>query len=196
MARSVDAALRGRAIGRETCELVRSVMSEAMAVRARALPDDRHPAFLHPGRSVLVLLHDVRDLDLPALPIAGLHESQDDTLRVRVAQLRDVLPPEVAEGVERLPLPGDEALEEKLVTLARGPATAVLAERLDHLRHLHLRPDLRDVWSEVHEEVGRAWAPFAERIDPRIAVRFAHWVRTFARRLGSASSAEGQLPRV
>ena len=60
---------------------------------------------------------------------------------------------------------------------------AVLAERLDHLRHLHLRNDLSDEWEARHAEVERAWAPFAARTDPRLVVRFDHWARTFGRRL-------------
>jgi hypothetical protein len=183
MAGSIGAAMRGRGIDRGTRDLVELALRVAMAPRIDLLPDDHHPAYLHPARSVLVLLHDVRTLEPAALTIAALHEAQDNRLRVDPQQLGELLDPAIAGLLERLPLPGHEALEERLVTLDHGPATAVLAERLDHLRHLHLRPELGDTWREVHSEVVRVWAPFADRIDERLAVRFGHWSRTFARRL-------------
>jgi hypothetical protein len=72
---------------------------------------------------------------------------------------------------------------ERLVGLDDGLGLAVLAERLDHLRHLHLRPDLRGCWGRRHEEVSAVWLPFANRTHAGLGRRFAHWERTFARRL-------------
>ena len=145
--------------------------------------DDHHPAFLHPGRSALVLLHDVVELPEEAIPLAVLHESEDDDLRAPGGCIDSAGGREIHAALATLPLPGDEDLTEHLVLLPRPAVLAALAERLDQLRHLHLRPDLQDRWVGAHEEVGRAWLPVAERTDPRLTRRFTHWHRTFARRL-------------
>jgi hypothetical protein len=190
MARSVEAALRGRAVADAVVEPVMRALALAMEPRLAALDDDHHPAYLHPGRSLLVLLHDVEQLDPEALPLAALHESGEAALRAPVDRVRAELGPGVADALDELPLPGAEDLAEALVLLDRGAALAVLAERLDHLRHLHLAPERAASWPAVHEEVERVWRPFAARIDERLTVRYAHWSRTFARRI------RRQLPRV
>ena len=82
-----------------------------------------------------------------------------------------------------IPRPGSDDLVERLLGLSRGVALAVLAERLDHLRHLHMREDLVDLWADTHIEVSGAWLPFCARIDKQLTVRYAHWVRTFAKRI-------------
>ena len=99
--------------------------------------------------------------------------------------VRDTLGEAVAALVESLPLPGDDRLAERLITLDEGPRLAALAERLDHLRHAHMRED-RTWWRAVHEEAGAVWVPVAERTHPRLATRYRHWHRTFARRLQRA----------
>jgi hypothetical protein len=175
--------MTGRGVHAGARNGVERALGSAMSSRLSRLNDDHHPAYLHPGRSVLILLHDVQELPSSSLPIAAAHESEDAPLRLSAARLRAELGEEVAAAVARLPLPGDEALEERLVMLERDLALAVLAERLDHLRHLHLRKDLSDEWEARHAEVERAWAPFAARTDPRLVVRFDHWARTFGRRL-------------
>jgi hypothetical protein len=82
-------------------------------------------------------------------------------------------------------LPGDERLLERLVTLGRPSQLVALAERLDQLRHAHLRQD-RDWWHAIFDEAEAVWVPVAERTHPRLADRFRHWRRTFARRLEKA----------
>ncbi len=183
MAGSVSAALRGRGYAAASESRVLEALEIAMEPRRRQLSDDHHPAFLHPGRSVLIILHDVREVpDGNALALAALHESRDPLLRPSAADVERAAGEDVAGALEALPLPGCENLAEELVLLERGRALAVLAEQLDHLRHLHLRQDLRD-WRSVHAEVADVWGPFAQRMEPRLGVRFAHWLRTFRRRL-------------
>ncbi len=180
---SIRAALLGRGIDESTSELVSRALKLSMKTRISSLSDDHHPAYLHPGRAVLILLHDVDDLPASALPIAALHESMDTDLRPTSAEVSQLLDDEIGETVRSLPVPGAGDLEERLVLLPRDGALAVLAERLDHLRHLHMRPDTTGRWSGIHAEVERAWLPFAQRTDPRLAQRFAHWTRTFRKRL-------------
>lgn len=47
-----------------------------------ALGSDQHPDFLHPGRSVLILLEDLRETDPGALTVGALAESRNPRLRV------------------------------------------------------------------------------------------------------------------
>jgi hypothetical protein len=78
-------------------------------------------------------------------------------------------------------------LTERLVTLGESARLATLAERLDHLRHAHLREDPA-WWRALHEEVSAAWAPVAERTHPRLADRYRAWLRAISRRLGPSVS--------
>jgi len=180
---ALRAALRARGLDDETRGLVDRAVTLAMRPRLLSLTDDHHPSYLHPGRAVLILLHDVDNLPGPTLPVTAVHESLDHDLRLGTDEITRTLGREIGAMVESLPLPGAEDLEERLVLLGREGALAVLAERLDHLRHLHMRVDTESQWTEVHAEVERAWLPFAQRTDQRLAQRFAHWTRTFRRRL-------------
>jgi (p)ppGpp synthase/HD superfamily hydrolase len=130
----------------------------------------------------LVLLRDVGGVSLDALCAAGLHETEDEEWRVRSDDIRDALGDSVADLVDSLPLPGDPLLLERLVTLERDALLAALAERLDQLRHAHLRED-HAWWRAIHAEAGAIWVPVAERTHPRLADRYRHWLRTFGRRL-------------
>lgn len=184
MARSVVRAARAHGLPPNGIDLLSRAHALAMKPRVDALGDDHHPAYLHPGRSVLVLLRDVGPLPADILASAAVHDTEDDDLRVPMATVRETLGDEVADIVESLPLPGDERLTERLVTLDEGPRLAALAERLDHLRHAHLHEDPDPAWwRAIHEEAGAAWLPVAERTNARLATRYRHWHRTFGRRL-------------
>ena len=87
------------------------------------------------------------------------------------------------EAREAVPRPGSERMLETLIGLPEAVALPALAERLDHLRHLHLREDLRGDWAERHREAVAVWLPFAERVHTGLAARFSHWQKAFARRL-------------
>jgi len=181
MARSVASAARAAGLTDADVDLVGRAHALAMLPRMGALDDDHHPAYLHPGRSVLLLLRDVGPLPAGTLAAAAVHDTVDEALRVAVDAVRRELGEALAATVESLPLPGDEGLVERLVTLDEQARFAALAERLDQLRHAHLRPDLD--WRAAHEEAGAVWLPVAERTHARLADRFRHWHRAFARRL-------------
>ncbi len=182
MAMSVMKAARAHGLPPDGIDLLSRAHALAMKPRVDALDDDHHPVYLHPGRSMLVLLRDVGPLPADVLASAAVHDTEDDDLRVPWATVRETLGDEVADIVESLPLPGDERLTERLVILDEGPRLAALAERLDHLRHAHLREDPA-WWRAIHEEVGATWLPVAERTNARLATRYRHWHRTFGRRL-------------
>jgi (p)ppGpp synthase/HD superfamily hydrolase len=182
MAASVSRTAVGRGLVPDEVDLLGRAHALAMETRVQALDDDHHPAYLHPGRTVLVLFRDVGVVPLVALCAAAVHETEDDHLRVGRDAVRSALGDAVADLLDSLPLPGDERLLERLVGLEQGPLLAALAERLDQLRHAHLRPD-HEWWRAIHEEAGAVWVPVAERTHPRLADRYRHWHRTFGRRL-------------
>jgi hypothetical protein len=186
MVASVGSALRSTGVAEPDATVVLRAVGLAIEPRVSSLDDDHHPAYLHPGRSVLILLRDVGRVAGLALATAAVLESEDEGLRLPDARVRATLGEDVAAAARDVPHPGDEALVERLLMLPNDVALAVLAERLDHLRHLHLRPDLERLRGARHDEVVRAWHPFAERVDARLATRYGHWVRTFARRLKRA----------
>jgi hypothetical protein len=184
MARSVAAAARAHDLDERDAQTVERALRAAMQPRIERLADDHHPAYLHPGRTALILLRDVGAVDAAVLGTGMLHDSGDAPLRVTAERVSEILGAEGAAAVSSIPLPGDERLVERLIGLERGIALAALAERLDQLRHLHLREDLTERWAEAHDEAARAWLPTAARTHPVLGRRYAHWTRTFARRVG------------
>lgn len=154
----------------------------AMSPREADLTDDHHPAFLHPGRVILVLLRDAGVTDLHSLQVGALLESRDPLLRVDADVIEAELGGAVAHARSAVPAPGSEELAERLVTLEPGLANAALAERLDHLRHEHLREPVTP-WRVLADEVALVWLPVAERTSEPLARRYRHWLRTFERRL-------------
>jgi len=182
MAGSVVAAAQAVGLSDVGIDLLSRAHALAMTPRLTSLEDDHHPAYLHPGRSVLVLLRDVGVLPTKMLCAAAVHESVDEQLRVSTEITRAQLGDAVAVVVDSFPLPGDERLAERLVMLEESARLAALAERLDQLRHAHLRDDID--WRPHHAETGAVWLPVAERTHARLADRYRHWQRTFARRLG------------
>ncbi|HET9947870.1 MAG TPA: hypothetical protein VFQ22_02975 [Longimicrobiales bacterium] len=162
----------------------------ALAMRPRLdVLDDHDPAYLHPGRSPLILLRDVGGVSAEVLAAAAVHETEDERFRTPADEVRARLGDEVADLVASLPLPGDERLLERLVLLDEPARLAAIAERLDHFRHAHVRfDDARG--RALHEEAGAIWLPVAERTHPRLATRLRHWRLAYGRRLerGGAAS--------
>lgn len=173
------------AIGLDEAEtgLLQRAFALAMQPRLDALTDDHHPAYLHPARSALILTGDVGAVDVIVLVVTCLHESRDAACRLPGPALAEAFGASMLDTLDTIPRPGDERLVERLVALGPGLSLAALAEQLDHLRHLHMREDLMGIWADVHAEVMSAWLPFSQRIHPRLATRYAHWVRTFVRRI-------------
>jgi hypothetical protein len=182
MAGSVERIARAAGLADDAIDLVSDAY--ALAMEPRRVLDEHDPAFLHPGRSMLVLLQDVGPLRAEVLAAAAVHESEEARFRLDPSDVRRELGERVAELATSLPLPTDEDLVERLLTLDVGARLAALAERLDHVRHAHLRDDPA-WWRALREEVSAAWAPVAERTHPRLADRYRAWLRAISRRLGS-----------
>jgi hypothetical protein len=182
MAASVATVAKRHGLEHPELARIEHALAEAMRPRETTLSDDHHPAFLHPGRVALVLLNDVPETTVDSIELAVLIESRDPELRVGDERLRTELGDRVVAARAAIPSPGSEGLVERLVTLDAAEALAALSERLDHLRHEHLREPVTP-WPELVEEVARVWLPVADRRSAGLARRYRHWLRTFQRRL-------------
>lgn len=172
----------------------------AMAPRLALLADDHDPRLLHPGRTVILLLQDTPERDPLVLTAAALLESDDGGLRVSYEAIQNVAGQEVASIIDRIPVPSGggpvdpegspetghrddtrHLLLEALLDLPVPLARVALAERLDHLRHLHLEGDMGRR-RRLHREAEEVYAPLAPRVDPVLGRRYEWWCRMFARR--------------
>jgi hypothetical protein len=184
MAASLVRTARSFGLDHDGISRVSEANALAMEPRVAALDDEHHPLFLHPGRTVLVLLRDAGVVDPATLAAAAVTESEDAAFRISMATVRRRLGVEVGALAEAVPLPGDDALAEALVTAPEEVRLVALAERLDHLRHGHLRGAGAAWMEKVHIQAESVYLPVAARTHPRLAQRYRHWCRTFARRLG------------
>jgi len=184
MAASLARALRAHGVEGDGARLVGEAHACAMAARMDALEDDHHPSYLHPARVALVLLRDVGVTDGDVLAASCLAESEDESFRLDGAGIREAFGERVAR-LAAVPRASSDALAEALVTASSEARLVALAERLDHVRHAHLRRDRDDHWrADALESVRSVYLPVAERTHPRLAQRFRHWSQAFARRLG------------
>jgi len=174
-------------IAGEGLELVAEALERGFAPRVAALSDDHDPALLHPGRSLLILLGDTPERSPERLATAALIDSVDPRFPPVTAGLEGV-----ADILARAPLLGPEDRgdeDTRLEVLVTAPAELtrlVLAERLDHLRHLHLSPDM-ELRLRLHGEASRILAPVAERVDPVLGRRYRWWCRMFVGHLPEVS---------
>jgi (p)ppGpp synthase/HD superfamily hydrolase len=175
--RVTDSAAK-RGLSNADRETIVSALTLVMDLRADALADDHHPAFLHPGRTALVLLDDA-DVREGTLIAAGCAlDSEHRELRVQP----ELLPENVREIVATIPVPdgsGDE-LFELLLSADRSVQLVALAERLDYARHLHLTP--AGEWRRFHELAREVYLPVAARAHPLLERRFGWWCGMFERR--------------
>ncbi|MGD2070983.1 MAG: hypothetical protein PVI57_20105 [Gemmatimonadota bacterium] len=199
MGRRLRRSARRAGVGPGGATFLEALHACAMEPRRAALADPRHPDFLHPGRSALILLLDggVTAVDALAATVVldtarpGLAPPDDVVERVAAAAAPDETP---ADGLDRVataraalglrravPRPDATDLTEALVVAPEPVRLVALAERLDHLRHAHLRGDP----GAARRALGQAfevYLPVAERTHPVLARRYASWCRTFARR--------------
>ena len=157
--------------------LVRGALAHALSIRDRTIDDDHDPRYLHPARTIRILIADGGCRDVTALAAAAFTDTVDTALAPEppVSALRDF--------VAAIPRPGNGAddLLERLVIADPAVALVALAERLDHARHIHLRDDVP--WSPFHADVRAIYLPAARRFSPVVARRFEHWADAFERRL-------------
>jgi hypothetical protein len=159
---------------------VRRAVTAALLHRDTRVEDDHDSRLLHPARTVLILLADASCRDVATLAAAAFVDSQDPELAPDGGTAADVIGVDAARLLHGVPLPAglaDDELLERLVCAADGAALIAVAERLDHARHLHLRPELP--WKEWHAQIQDAYAPAARRLSPLIARRLERWAEAF-----------------
>ncbi len=171
-------------VSRDSLALLLNAHDLAMAVRDGRVSDDHHPDYLHPGRTALVAMTDGEVRDPDPLRAVMLFDSMRPELTPPSADVAVVC----GSGVEviRASFPGAdlplERVVEELLGLERDAAVCVLAEALDHARHVHLGGDRNRMRATLHR-VERGYRPVAERVCPALASRFDHWARHFRKRL-------------
>lgn len=161
-------------------ELLATAHALAMAPRVAALSDDHDPAYLHPGRTAAILLDDLAMLDAGWVAAGMLLDTGRPDLEAQDEVLQE-LPPELLERRCSLPRPGSETLVEDLLSLQPVALNVALAERLDHLRHIHLWADV-DAAARVYAHAAESYSRVAARSHPKLARRYAWWTRTFGRK--------------
>ncbi len=179
MRRLLDA---GRRAGLEDASLERLEASFRLSLdwRARTLHEE-HPDALHPGRVALILLEDAAAGDGELLSAAVLCDRLPPERTPPEASIAATAGPAVIELLRQVPGPmEDELLLEALLALPPRALALALAERLDHARHLHLRP-LRE-WAAVHHQTCAVYAPVADRAQHPLARRYRWWCPMFRRR--------------
>jgi len=186
MAGRVVAAARRAAVPEAGIHSLEQALEIAMRPREERLPDDHHPDFLHPGRTVLILLEDLGITDAAILSAGALAETLRPTLAADLGpEELDRIAPGTPEILAQLPIPrreGDRLLE-ALVAAPEPVRRVALAERLDHVRRLHLQP--REEWAALHAETRDCYLPVAARTHPTLERRLRWWCTTFeARFLG------------
>lgn len=182
MARRLEAAATEAGVPAEATPTLRTALLATLEKRAGRFPDEQHPDFLHPARTALVLLHDTQLTEPHALAAALLIDSEDVDLGFDAATAEPLVGSVAATIVGEVPIPATagDSLAEALVTASEPALLIALVERLDHARHLHLRPT--EHWPGFHDQILRVYAPIAERTHPTLARRYRWWTSTFGRR--------------
>lgn len=167
-----------RAVLNETdAAIVRGALAESLTLRDDRVEDDHDPRYLHPARTIRILIADGDCRSVDALAAAAFVDTIDPALvpPAPVSRLRTI--------AYSVPRPGHEGeqLLERLVTADLDTGLIAVAERLDHARHLHLRSDLD--WRSFHTEVRNTYVPAARRFSALIARRLERWADAFERRL-------------
>jgi len=153
-----------------------------MERRAGVIAED-HPDYLHTARTALILLVDAEVRQQPVLLAALLRDSERPDLELddeTVLQAAGASAAAVLAELPRRDQPESEQLE-ALVTASPLALTLHIAERLDHLRHLHLGP--RERWDAGYAEAIESLLPLADRCHPALARRISRWAGAFRRRI-------------
>lgn len=178
MAERVALAARRAGIDDDGVRQILTAYLSAMRVRDRVIEDEHQIDYLHPGRTALILIEDLGVMNAEIVAAATLLESLHDELRVDIAG-DPAIDSGVSSLVERIPTPGrsGELLIEDLLVAAPEIRTIALAEWLDQVRRLHLRPT--EYWEGQYALTSAVYLPIAERTDRLLAQRFNWWCRVF-----------------
>lgn len=171
MAERVCREARAYGLDDEGVDLVRRAHDLAMAMRADLVPDDHHPMYLHPGRTVLVSLRDGEVRDPEALAAAALVDTRMHRGEATSDEVGRRLGERVRDFREAIPRPSDARVVEELVSATDSVRRVALSEQLDQLRHIRLWAEAPRAL-EVLDEAGRIYVPIADRTAEDLARRF------------------------
>jgi hypothetical protein len=180
MARRLDRTAARLGMDPDGRALVRDAFRTAMAPRRARIAEDHHPDYLHPARTALILMDDTGEAEPVTLTAALLVETRDPSLAPDPETARR-LSPDAARIAAAVPVPSRTGhLLEALLALPAPASRVAAAERLDHARHLHLRP--RSEWEDWYVTTREAYVPAAARTDATLAARLEWWCDMFRRR--------------
>jgi (p)ppGpp synthase/HD superfamily hydrolase len=174
----VERTARTLGVDRSGRELIRTAIEAAMATRLVVIDNDHDPDYLHPSRTVVVLLDDVGLADPVALAAASLLETRRDDLVVPDGEISEHVSPAVAAFRNAVPRSSSGTLLEDLLASEREVVLVALAERIDQVRHAHLWGDPAEARA-AHEEASEIYLKIAERTHARLATRYTSWCRSF-----------------
>ena len=158
--------------------LIRSAIEVAMAPRLAVIDDDHDHDYLHPGRTVVILLDDVGLFDPVALAAACLLDTRRLELEAPDDETSAHVSPDVTAFRNAVPRSGSDTLLEDLLTSEPDVVLVALAERLDQVRHAHLWGNVSEA-RVAHEEASEVYLKMAERAHAQLAARYTSWCRAF-----------------
>ena len=181
MAKRVDRTASVVGVDRFGRDLIGNAIEAAMARRLVLIDDDHDPDYLHPGRTVVVLLDDVGLADPVALAAASVLDTRRDDLEPADGEVTERASAAVTAFRNAVPRSGSVTLLEDLLASEHDVVLVALAERLDHVRHAHMWRDLAEA-RVAHQEVSEVYLKMAERTHARLAARYTQWCRAFGER--------------
>jgi hypothetical protein len=181
MAQRLERAARHVRLLADPDQTITRAFRAAMQPRTHFFSDLHHADALHPGRTGLILLEDVQVSDTAEVAAAILFDSLQPGLMVSDEIAAEAAGERAAALLQPMRLLDDPAERlERLVSESDAVRRAALAERLDHARHLHLRP--RETWVEFHDQIRHIYLPAAQRTHAVLEWRFAWWLEMFESR--------------
>ena len=178
MADRVDRTAVAAGVDRLGRDLIGAAMEAARAPRLAVIDDDHHPDYLHPGRTVVVLLDDVGLADPVAPAAACVLDTRRNDLEPPDREVTQHVSAAVTAFRNVVPRPGSVTLLEDLLASEPDVVLVALAERLDQVRHAHMWGDLAEARA-AHQEASEVYLKMAERTNARLAARYTHWCRAF-----------------
>ncbi len=178
MADRVDRTAANAGVDRSGRDLIGKAMGAAMSPRLAAIDDDHHPDYLHPGRTVVILLDDIGLTDPVALAAACLLDTRRDDLEASDRDVTQDVSPAVTAFRSEVPRSGSVTLLEDLLASEPEVVLVALAERLDQVRHAHFWGD-RSEAGAAHKEAAEVYLKMAERAHARLAARYNSWCGAF-----------------
>ena len=152
------------------------------ALAPRSALDPEGPVYLHPARTVLILVADAELYDVDALAAAALLETHHPDLAAEASCAPTERAGALLAAVPRPAATDDDELRERLVSAEPEVRLVALAERLDHARHLRQYPESE--WLPMYRGVRDVYLPVAEWSDRLLGARYRRWATAFARRIG------------